>query len=915
MDFLFLTETWLSPDCPPSIPNSLTPTNYSLLQVPRPSGRGGGIAAIFKSKYSVTSVNTTIFSSFEHMLLRLASGIKSYHFLIVYRPPSSSKPLFLSDLALLLEDLATSPSELVAMGDFNIHLDDPDDFYSTSLKTLLETFDLKQHISTPTHTSGHILDLLITKSTTSVSTSGITDFYLSDHKAVTCKISSTVTSSPSRIKKTIRKISAIDIDNFSSDIRASSLFTKPESSLISCCQQFESVITTLLDKHAPPKQIVCRANPTKPFITPEIQQQKKERSRLESIFRLNDSLENETLYKRQAVLVHRMVTKSKSSYFKKVIGDNKDKPKKLWKAMDSLLSRNIPKSLPSTTSPSALASSFLNFFNDKITNLCSTIPSCASSFSFADNPAISIPPQLSSFQSVTEHEVRRIILSSSDSSCSLDLIPTKLLKSCIDAFVPPITHLINLSLQEGVFPNQFKHAIVTPLLKKTTLPKNELSNYRPISNLNFISKVLERVLYSRLCCHLDSFPSLSSFQSAYRKFYSTETALIRIHNDITLAMDQQRVSALVLLDLSAAFDTIDHNILLSRLNTCFGVSDTAHSLLSSYLSERSQSVSIDQTCSPNLALLRGVPQGSVLGPLLFTLYTTPLSHLLTNSSLRFHFYADDTQIYISFSSAEVQDALAKLTSTLDQVHSWFCANRLVVNPSKTEYLLIGTSQQRSKVTNSSISFKNVLISPTVSARNLGVIFDSNLDFKSHISSICRSSFFHIRQLRQIRPSLDTNSAIILANALVHSKIDYCNSLLNGLPNTSIVRLQYVQNALARVVCNTTKLRSHTSNLLKSLHWLPITQRIKFKIASLTFKVINYNKPSYLAELLKPHKPSRSLRSSGTNRLSEPDIRSSIGRRSFEYAAPKLWNSLPQDLRSCTSITTFQGKLKTHLFPP
>ena len=422
-------------------------------------------------------------------------------------------------------------------------------------------------------------------------------------------------------------------------------------------------------------------------------------------------------------------------------------------------------------------------------------------------------------------------------------------------------------------------------------------------------------MYSRLCKHLDSFPSLSPFQSAYRQFYSTETALIRIHNDLCLAMDRQRVSALVLLDLSAAFDTIDHNILLSRLKSCFGISDTAHSLLAHYLYQRSQSVAIDQSFSPNLPLVRGVPQGSVLGPLLFTLYTTPLSHLLTDSSLQFHFYADDTQIYISFSSSDSSQALAKLSSTLDHVHSWFCANRLVVNPSKTEYLLIGTRQQRTKVADSSISFKNIALCHTDSARNLGVIFDSNLNFKNHISSICRSSFFHIRQLRQIRSSLDKSSAIVLANALVHSKIDYCNSLLNGLPNTSTIRLQYVQNSLARVVCNTTKFRSHSASLLKGLHWLPISERIKFKISSVTFKVINYRKPSYQAELIPSYQPSRDLRSSGTNLLSVPNIRSSIGRRSFSFAAPTIWNSLPPDLRSCACITTFQGKLKTHLFPP
>jgi hypothetical protein len=285
--------------------------------------------------------------------------------------------------------------------------------------------------------------------------------------------------------------------------------------------------------------------------------------------------------------------------------------------------------------------------------------------------------------------------------------------------------LINLAPSEGVFPDTFKRAVVSPLLKKQSLPKDDLSSYRPISNLNFISKVLEKVLYSRLCTHLESFSALSNFQSAYRRFHSTETALLRIHNDLLLAMNRQHVSALVLLDLSAAFDTIDHNILLKRLNSSFGISDSAFSLLSSYLCNRLQSVAIDHKHSSVLPLLRGVPQGSVLGPLLFSLYTTPLSHILEDSSIQFHFYADDTQLYISFTSSDSSQSLAKLSSTLDIVHSWFCANRLAVNPSKTEYLLIGNNIQRSKVTNASVFFQNLTLTRTDSVRNLGVIFDSN----------------------------------------------------------------------------------------------------------------------------------------------------------------------------------------------
>ena len=681
---------------------------------------------------------------------------------------------------------------------------------------------------------------------------GVTEQSLSDHCAVFCKLPVTVNSLPTRTIKTYRKLSSINTNAFSADILASSLYSNPSATVASYLHQFHSVLSSILDKHAPLKTICCRSNPRKPFITDEILKQKSERSRLESIFRKNRKMhpensvpEHKANYIQQCKLVDKMVTLAKSSYFRNMISLNQNCPKKLWGTLDSLLGRSTPKSLPSSDSPSALATSFLNFFNDKITKLCCSIPSSGNSSDTVVASNMPKPPLLSNFDLASPVEIRNLILASTDSSCSLDIIPTKLLKTCIDALVIPITHLINLSLSQGIFPSPFKHAVVSPLLKKQSLPKDDLSSYRPISNLNFISKILEKVIYVRLCKHLESFPSLSHFQSAYRRFHSTETALLRIHNDLNSAMNRQQVSALVLLDLSAAFDTIDHNILTNRLSTCFGISESAFSLLSSYLSCRTQSVIIGQDCSSELPLLRGVPQGSVLGPLLFSLYTTPLSYVLDEASIQFHFYADDTQLYISFSSSDSDQSLGHLSSVLDQVYSWFCSNRLSVNPSKTEYLLIGTPQQRAKISNSSIYFQNLALSPSHTARNLGVIFDDNLDFKSHISSICRSSFFQIRQLRQIRSSLDKNSAIILANSLVHSKLDYCNSLLYGLPASSTIRLQYVQNSLARVVCNSSRFQTHTSSLLRNLHWLPVTHRIKFKIALLTFKTLHFGKPSYL----------------------------------------------------------------------
>ena len=722
---------------------------------------------------------------------------------------------------------------------------------------------------------------------------------------------------PRRITKQIHNIKGIDL-LFSEDIFKSCLYSAPASTLPAFSQQLSSTLSSLLDKHAPLKTVSCSSRKHKPFITNEILTEKSKRSKLETLYRKNKYAPNcesfKSKFKEQAKKVAKLISLERRSYFRNLISSCSMQPKKLWSALDSLLCRKSASCLPACDSPSLLASSFLNYFGDKIAKLSSSFTSSASSSS-PHVPPESSPPSLSSFTPATFDEVRNAILSASNATCSLDSIPTCLLKSCLNALLQPISTLINLSLSEGLFPDDFKHAIVTPLHKKHSLPQDELSSYRPISNLNFISKILERIIHSRLKTHLNTFPSLSRFQSAYRKFHSTETALLRIHNDLLQSINKQKVSALILLDLSAAFDTIDHNILLTRLQSNFGISGTALSLLSSYLSNRSQSVLIGNHSSSSSPLLTGVPQGSVLGPLLFCLYTSPLSHIFSNSPVSYHLYADDTQLYISFSSSDSAYNLTVLSSTLDSVYSWFTLNRLSVNPSKTEFLLVGTPQQRSKLTATSVSFCGAVLTPSDSCRNLGVVFDSDLSFKKHISNVCRLSFYHIRQLRQIRSSLDTNSAIILANSLVSSKLDYCNSLYYKLPACSLNRLQVVQNALARVVVPSVKRSHHISPTLRRLHWLPIKQRIDYKIASLTFKTLHFNQPSYLAELLITETPSRSLRSFSQHKLKIPFIKSKQGERAFAFAAPTIWNSLPAHLRTCTSITTFHALLKTHFFPP
>ena len=332
-------------------------------------------------------------------------------------------------------------------------------------------------------------------------------------------------------------------------------------------------------------------------------------------------------------------------------------------------------------------------------------------------------------------------------------------------------------MNTSTFSQNFKEAHVRPLLKKTSLPRNELKNYRPVSNLGLISKILEEIVANRPQAHIKNNHLCNPLQSAYRKHHSTESALLKVHKDIIISMDKGEATALTLLDLSAAFDTIDHATLTDRLSDWYGISGQAQIWFSSYLQNRLQSVKIKDTFSDKVRLLYGVPQGSVVGPVLFTLYTTPLSAIISSFDINHHLYADDTQIYMSLSVSNAKESLEKLQHCLMGVSAWMTGSKLKLNPGKTEFLLIGTKLQREIFLN---NFPCLLLgqetNPSTSAKNLGVLFDSSLNFRKHISLTCRTCFYHIRDLRRIRKSLALDLAKQIAVTLVSSRLDYCNSI-------------------------------------------------------------------------------------------------------------------------------------------
>ena len=319
-------------------------------------------------------------------------------------------------------------------------------------------------------------------------------------------------------------------------------------------------------------------------------------------------------------------------------------------------------------------------------------------------------------------------------------------------------------------------------------------------------------------------------------------------NDLLQASDSGHVSILSLLDLSAAFDTIDRDILIKRLHTTFDCSGMVLDWLTSYLSFCTQSVFVGHASTPS-ALKCGVLQGSFLGPLLFTFYTQSLSTVINfcQSGHSYHFFADDSQLHNSSTPSDFPALAHSLKDCIEDVAEWMCDSMLKMNHEKTELIAIGTKPKISQVTLSltpvSISGHNIPFSQSV--RNLGVVIDETLSMDVHIKHLCRILFCQLRRLGKIRPFLSADTANKLAVSFVLTRLDYCNSLLAGLPDNKLNKLQHIQNHAAQIVLRKPRHMSATS-LLRTLHWLPVKVRIQYKIACCCFQCLPHNTiPPYL----------------------------------------------------------------------
>ena len=906
IDVLAITETWLTgtaSDGP--VVCSLLPDGYDIIHAPRGS-RGGGTAVVFRKSLSVTQVmqphSATLPFEVLECLIRAPHTIR---LCVIYRP--DNRVPFINGFNDYTSHVVTSPGHPIIVGDFNVHAEITSDKATQELQESLSAFGLQQHVTDPTHRNKHTLDLAIGSATNSIITScAARDCGFPDHYPVFLKLSAKRPPDP-KVSITYRKTRNITQDSLLAAILSSALLNVrdfSEAPLKELITTYQNGLTNVMNSLAPLKTV----RQEKKWYTDNIREAKQRRRRVERIWRKSGLTVHREMYLSARDEVDTLIKEAKMKYYNERVRGCAGNTQELFRILNSLLGRSSASKLPSSD-PETAAQGLSEFFIEKIIRIRCSISQRPLAPTLAAPHLSSV---LSTLAPITSATLTKLIASAPSKHCELDPIPTHLLKLVVHELTPLILQVVNTSLQTGTFPDEFKTAIVSPRLKKSNLDPECLNNYRPVSNLSFLSKIIEKAAASQLKDHLRRNDLMEPFQSAYRSGHSTETALLRVQTDIRRAIGEKKVVIMAMLDLSAAFDTVDHKLLIEILSSN-GVRDLALQWFGSYLNNRKQIVSMNGANSEVQPLSSGIPQGSVIGPLLFTIYTSSLGSLLRSHGVLYHMYADDTQIYLPCDLSDIATGIARMEACLTSVLDWMAQHRLKVNADKTDFIVFASNEMTKRITPTSLRFDGCNIAQSVCVKNIGCRMDASLTCDQQVKTVCCLGYAQLKALAKIKKFIDKRSLEILIHALITTRIDYCNVLYYGINQCFLQKLQCLQNSCARLLTDTARYE-HITPVLKDLHWLPVRMRILFKIFVLIFKFMSNLTPSYINDLLSMHEPTRALRHHDNVLLSVPLTQSNyLFTTCFSFYAPRLFNNLPLFIRSAPSLEVFKKNLKTYLF--
>ena len=837
--------------------------NYTLIRKDR-DRNGGGVCVYIRADISFNVRSDMDNKSIEAVWVEINLP-KTKPFLVgaLYRPPSQST--FYN----LLDDVSTDlgSSEAILIGDFNTNIRTKDTSIYKSFLNYCSLHNMVQLIAQYTRVctvSQTIIDLILTNDLTKISRSGVIQCSLSDHDIIYC--TRKLHKSAVNCHNTIRFRS---LKNYTCEALNAALEKLDWSKVTNCTSTeeawacFKSTFLSVVDILAPMKVIRMKVR-TQPWMNTDILRAIKERNNKYAKFRKNRNEELFLICKTLRNKVNGMIKSAKKTYFNEKVEENKNKPQKLWKALKELgcsnrlktkiTNLNIKINGSIITEKLNVANCLNGFFTTIATTLVDKLPLHSGRYGeqhihafYKNLGAVEDSFKLSS---VTAEDVLiKLRALQPTKATGHDGISTRFLRDAADSIAPVVAHISNLSIRQGHVPQDFKLARIVPLHKKGS--KLDPRNYRPVSILCSISKVIERLVYEQINTYLLNHKLLFEFQSGFRRSHSTDTCLLYMTDFIRREVDDGKYCGMVMLDLQKAFDTVNHHILLNKLRA-IGFDSLSVKWVRSYLEGRKQMVEVNGTLSSPLPVECGVPQGSILGPLLFLIYVNDMKSAC-NCSLSL--FADDAAVIAS--DRDKSQVERVLSTELSNISLWLSDNKLSLHLGKTESILFGSIYNLNKSPGFTVRVGDNIVTNKEEVTYLGCILDSKLTGEKMALKVISKVNQRTRFLGRISPYANSSALRTLAGALIQCHYDYaCTSWFRGISKSLKTKLQTSQNKLVRMLLKLNPRTHLTSAHFRSLGWLRVEERVSQLSLCLVFKILNEAVPNYLVGYLSRVRDAR-----------------------------------------------------------
>ena len=889
---------------------------------------GGGKLVFIKEGLICNRLTNFETPNAETIALELTLSKRKWFIIFAYRPESIDRKLFFDEINLTLSKAISKYGNIVLAGDLNVNMDIPAKDTKGYLSDLCDIFDLTNLINKITcHQSkdGSSLDVILTNRPRSFQKTAIVETGTSDwHSMVLTFLRSHFQRYPPK-KITYRNFKNFDEKLFIADLKQADLLAS-----IECENPYDSLtrnFKAFVDRHAPLKQKYIRGNQV-PFMTKELSKAIMTKSRLRNKYNKWKSRENYLAFQKSKQKCKRLSKNAKNEHFSKATENGIMTNKAFWKLAAPFLTNKQGSYgsaivLKENEKIINKESELVDIFNDHYINIVEkstgTAPKTVAtprfeSQAFDRSNVSKIVKKYESHPSIvkikehfTNNETFSLplatrgkintIINKLDTSKATgpDLIPPKLVKLSADILDTEITKVINYDIHNLAFSENAKTAHVTPLFKKKD--RTDKVNYRPVSVLNTFSKIYERFLQEELAPFIDT--CLSKFISAYRKHYGSSHVLMRLIESWKANLDNNKFVGAVLMDLSKAFDCVPHDLLIAKLHA-YGLTLDTLVYFYSYLKRRKQSVKINNIFSTFLTLLSGVPQGSILGPIFLNIFLNDLLLFIENADL-FNFADDNT---ISAMGKTIPELISTLEEESNKAIDWFQINDMIINAEKSHTIIINKNGRINKTHTLNIGGESIKTEQSVIL--LGIEIDDKLNFQKYIGGICKRAAGQLNSIHRLSSSktLNVTTKNVLIESFVYSNFNYCPLVWHFCSPRSVRKMEKVQERALRLLTNETECTYE--HLLSMVNKPSLEIRRLRTLATEVFKTINNLNPDYMKEIFITN-----VKRSGSNKLYVQSHQAkTYGEKSLKTLGPKIWNDLPENIRSATSLSRFKTLIKT-----